>query len=107
MKIWTKSVWRWRPDGTPELVPEECESLDYEGPVALCKDSPSPPPAPDYTGAAKQTAQSQMTSQYTPFGSQVYSPNVNSPSGFDSNITLNPQAQDTLNTQLGVSNQVG
>ncbi len=36
MKIYTKSVWHWQPDGTLKSVPEECESFDYEGPISLC-----------------------------------------------------------------------
>lgn len=71
------------------------------------KDSPSPPSAPDYGAAAQQTAKSQMSSQYTPYGSQVYSPDPNSPSGFQSNISLAPQAQQTLNSQLGLSSGLG
>lgn len=71
------------------------------------KDSPAPPAAPNYSQAAQDTAKSQMSSQYTPYGSQVYSPDQNSPSGFQSNITLNPQAQGALNSQLGVSQGMG
>ena len=67
----------------------------------------SPPAAPDYTAAAKQTQESQMSSQYTPYGSQVYSPDTTSPSGFRSDISLNPQAQGALDTQLGLSGQMG
>ena len=48
-----------------------------------------------------------MSSQYTPYGSQVYSPDTTSPSGFRSDISLNPQAQGALDTQLGLSGQMG
>ena len=71
------------------------------------KSAPSAPPAPDYSAAAAQTQKSQMSSQYTPYGSQVYSADPNSPSGYQSNITLAPQAQQTLDTQMGLSNQLG
>lgn len=67
----------------------------------------SPPPAPDYTGAAKQTQLSQMTSQNTPYGSLNYSQDPNSPSGYQSTITLAPQAQRALDSQLGVSQGLG
>jgi hypothetical protein len=72
-----------------------------------------PPPAPNYLGTggtpglAEQQQRSQMSSQYTPYGSQVYSPDGSSPSGYRSDITLNPQAQQTLDQQLGLSNQFG
>ena len=71
------------------------------------KDSPSPPPAPDYKGAAEATQKSQMTSQYTPYGSQVYSPDGSNPSGYRSTISLAPQAQQTLDSQLNVSRNLG
>ena len=67
----------------------------------------SPPPSPDYAGAAKQTQLSQMTSQYTPYGSQVYSQDPNSPSGYRSDINLAPQAQQALNSQLDLSQNLG
>lgn len=38
------------------------------------KDSPSPPAAPDYVGAAEATNTSQRVNQYTPYGSQVFTP---------------------------------
>jgi len=105
MRIYTRTVSSWQPDGSLKI--EKSESFDYEGPISLCKDSPSPPPAPDYTGAAKQTQLSQMSSQYTPYGSQIYSADPNSPSGYQSNITLAPQAQQALNSQLGLSAGMG
>lgn len=67
----------------------------------------SPPPAPDYAGAARQTQLSQMSSQYTPYGSQVYSADPSSPSGYRSSIALAPEAQRTLDTQMGLSNEMG
>lgn len=71
------------------------------------KDAPSPPPAPDYKGAAEATAKSQMGTQYTPYGSQVYSQDASSPSGYNSTINLAPQAQRTLDTQMNLSNNLG
>lgn len=71
------------------------------------KDAPSPPQPPDLKGAAEATAKSQMGSQYTPYGSQVYSPDQNSPSGFASNITLAPQAQHALDSQMSLSQNMG
>lgn len=71
------------------------------------KDSPSPPPAPDYAGAAVAQQKSQMSSQYTPYGNQIYSPDANSPSGYRSDISLAPQAQGTLNSQLDLSGNLG
>ncbi len=71
------------------------------------KDSPAPPAAPDYAGAAVQQQKSQMSSQYTPYGNQVYSPDASSPSGYRSDISLTPQAQDTLGSQMDLSRGLG
>ena len=71
------------------------------------KDSPSPPPAPDYAGAARATQTSQMVSQYTPYGNQVYSPDASTPSGYRSTIDLTPQSQRTLDSQMNVSENLG
>ncbi len=73
----------------------------------LSKDAPSPPPAPDYVGAARETQKSQMSSQYTPYGNQVYTADSNSPSGYRSDITLTPQARGTLDSQLNLSGNLG
>jgi len=70
------------------------------------KDSPSPPPAPDYTSAAKATQTSQMSDQYTPYGSQVYSASPTAPSGYASKISLTPTAEQTLGKQLNLSNNL-
>lgn len=61
------------------------------------------PPTPNYAKAAEQTALSQMTSQFTPYGSQVYRKDKSSPSGFKSTIKLSPDAQGTLDTQMDLS----
>lgn len=71
------------------------------------KDSPTPPPAPDYAGAAQKETQSKQTSQYTPYGSQVYSPDPSAPSGYRSDITLTPQAQNALDSQQALSSGIG
>ena len=36
MRIYTKAVWQWQPDGSLKEVPEECESFEYEGPLTYC-----------------------------------------------------------------------
>src|SRR3990167_11159312 len=71
------------------------------------KDSPSPPPAPDLKGAAEATALSQKTSQYTPYGNLVYSGDPASPSGYKSTVELAPEAQQTLDTQMNLSREMG
>ena len=88
------------------------------------KDSPSPPPAPDYAKAATATNESSRVNQYTPYGSQVYTPGQESvPAHQDpitgamipgtpavpwsSNITLNPLAQRSLDTQMQTSAGLG
>lgn len=67
------------------------------------KGGSSPPQTPNYAAAAQDTSKSQMTSQYTPYGSQVYSYDPSAPSGFRSDINLTPQAQNTLDTQMALS----
>lgn len=69
-----------------------------------------PPAPPDYTGAARAQTASQMVNQYTPYGSMEYSQRGTDPQGnplYSSNINLDPQVQQTLNTQLGLSNDLG
>lgn len=107
MRVYTKAIYRWQPDGSLALIPEESESFDYEGPVSACKSAPSAPPTPDLSGAAKQTALSQMSNEVTPYGERLFSPSATAPSGFQSNITLAPQAQQTLDQQMQLSNQMG
>lgn len=67
----------------------------------------NPPPAPNYGGAAQQQQASQFVNQYTPYGSQTFSQDPSSPSGFRSNINLDPQAQGALNSQLALSSGLG
>lgn len=86
--------------------------------VASCyaKDSPSPPPAPNYVGAAQATSDSAHVNQITPYGSQTYQLGD---SFFDpttgqqrvnpatSTITLAPQAQQALDQQMNLSTGMG
>lgn len=114
MKIYTRCVYGWQPDGTPVL--EDSDSFEYEGPVLLFKSSPSPPPAPDFRGAAQETAagsleaaraatQSNRIDQYTPYGNQVFT--QLGPDKYRSDLSLTPLAQRTLDSQLNVSQNLG
>lgn len=81
------------------------------------KSSPSPPPAPDYTGAAKQTAEGNLdaaraaaaanrVNQYTPYGSLVYNRNPNAATpdeGWSVTQTLSPAQQQLLDQQNKIS----
>ncbi len=87
------------------------------------KDSPSPPPAPDYTGQAQATAAGNLEAaqyatkanrvdQYTPYGSQTYTSGVNGdPNKWRSDINLTPTGQQLLDYQnkasLGLGEQTG
>ncbi len=99
-------IWFTPPDGSSRV---------------LWKDSPSPPPAPDYTGAAVATAQGNQqaattatkanrVNQYSPYGSSTYSQaDPNDPnSQWSQNISLSPVGQQLLNSlnssQLGTAN---
>ena len=62
--------------------------------------APSAPAAPDYKGAAETTAKSTQSSQYTPYGSLVYSPDTASPSGFKTTTTLDPNITQATNSLL-------
>lgn len=94
--------------------------VDPFGATRYWKDSPSPPPAPDYTGAAAATAagniaaaqaatKANRVNQYSPYGSSTYSQaDPNDPnSQWSQQINLSPtgsQLLDSLNqSQLGVS----
>ncbi len=82
------------------------------------KDS-SPPPAPDYTGAAQATAagnveaaryatKANRVSQYTPYGSQTYQSGVNGdPDQWRSDINLTPTGQKLLDYQNASSLGLG
>lgn len=87
------------------------------------KSAGSPPPAPDYKGAAEATAASQRVNQYTPYGSQIWSQGPSSqvqtgsfrgtpiygeqPGQWSSTTTLNPDAQHALNSQMQLSAGLG
>jgi hypothetical protein len=83
------------------------------------KDSPSPPPAPDYTGAAQATAagnvdaarfatKANRVSQYTPYGSQTYTNGINGdPDQWRSDINLSPTGQKLLDYQNAASMGLG
>lgn len=73
------------------------------------KDS-SPPPAPDYAGAAQQTAagnaeaariasKANRVSQYTPYGNLIYRQDPNDPDIWTSTTQLAPEQQQLLNQQ--------
>jgi len=100
MKIYTKAVWQWQPDGSLKQVPEECESFDYEGPISLCGGGDMKtaeymtnpigadnqygaksrtPPQPDYIGAAN--AQSYGTIGASIANNLMSHPNVTTPLG--------------------------
>ena len=74
------------------------------------KSAPSPPPAPDYAGAATATAagnkdnsiaaqQGSMVNQYTPYGSLTYSPGATTAQGnptYNAQYNLSPTGQTLL-----------
>ncbi|MCA1859314.1 hypothetical protein LE191_04215 [Janthinobacterium sp. HSC-3S05] len=73
--------------------------------------SPAPAPAPDYVGAAQQTASGNLDAikyqteanrinQYTPFGSQTYTKSGDNT--WSQNTTLTPELQAALNSQLAI-----
>ncbi len=66
--------------------------------------SPSPPPAPDYTGAAEATAEGNIEAQrsatqanrpdeYTPYGSRIWEQDPNNPDSWESRINLSGEGQ--------------
>ena len=57
---------------------------------------PDAPPQPNFTGAAAH-------SQYTPYGSLTWAKPYEDPSTWSSYLTLAPQAQKTLDAQMGLS----
>jgi hypothetical protein len=88
------------------------------------KDSPSAPPAPDYRGAAVETAagnldatraatQANRVNQYTPYGNLIYSHDGSQgpDSGWSQNINLSPIGQQLLdyqnNASVGLGQQTG
>lgn len=85
--------------------------------IALWKSAPSPPPAPDYSGAAQATAagnkdntiaaqQGSMVNQVTPYGNLKYSQTGTSAQGnptYTANIDLTPAGQQILDQQNKLS----
>lgn len=82
------------------------------------KDSPSPPPPPDYIGAAEATGQSNLeavraqtsanrVNQYTPYGSLTYRHTGAGDGGWSSYLTLSPTQQRLLDQQNKTSIGLG
>lgn len=83
----------------------------------MCSSSPSPPPAPDYAGAAEATASGNLEAtraataanrinQYTPYGSLTYSrdPNAATPDeGWSATQTLSPEQYQILQRNQNLS----
>lgn len=77
----------------------------------MCCNQPSPPPAPDYAAAAKETAAGDLKAaqqatranrpkQITPWGTSTWTEN---PDGtWVQDISLTPQTQSALNSQQGI-----
>lgn len=119
MRIWTKSVWRM---SDMQFLPEESESVEYEGPIAEAKKGNDPPPAPDpYQVAGAQTQQNRdaalynaalnRVNTYTPLGSQEFSvtgrdPRTGAPI-YEQNINLSPEAQQLFDQQQQQNLQLG
>lgn len=80
---------------------------DFENSLGVGK--PQAPQAPDYTGAAYAAAAGNRYNQNTPYGNLNWSDSdpkdKNNP--WTSTFTLNPQAQQTLDQQMKMSNQLG
>lgn len=121
MKVFTKTVWQMTPDGMV-LVPEECESFDYDGPVAECKKDSKMPAAPDprlvadaqtrlNQDTAAYNAALNRTNTYTPLGSQEWTmtgrdPVTGAPM-YDQRINLSPEQQRLYEQQTGQQYGIG
>lgn len=79
---------------------------------------PSSPAAPDYAGAAAQTAagnientrlanQLNKVNTNTPWGNLTYSQDPNNPDQWSSNVSLSPDQQALFNQENSISNTVG
>lgn len=125
MKIYTRIVM----DSMTGKV-EDADFFEYEGPIAELKDSPSPPPAPDYAGAARATSAGTVQASiannlmarpnvYNPLGSQTWKQTgtqtipgaegnapVDIPT-YQQNVNLTPQGQGLFDQQLRLSRGVG
>lgn len=80
--------------------------------------SPSPPPAPDYTGAAKETAagnlkaaqqatEANRVDTYTPYGNLTYAKDPNDPNRWSSTVSLSNSGQQLLDQQNKTSIGLG
>lgn len=80
--------------------------------------SSSPPPSPDYQGAAQATAQGNLqaareateanrVNYNTPYGSLAYSQDPSNPNRWTANVTLSPEQQQLLNQQNQTSLNLG
>ncbi len=121
MKIYTRVVM----DSTTGAILEE-DSFAYDGPITELKDSPSPPPAPDYQGAATATSQGSVQAAIannllnqrrttTPLGTQDFKqigttqiPSIGGQPGFElpryeQTINMSPAGQNLYDQQMGLS----
>lgn len=100
-----------------ELLPEDAFKFEGKRSIKLWGSSPSPPPAPDYTGAAQATGASNLAAQqsanaanhpnmYTPLGNQTYSYDP-STQQFTGNISLSPEQQGLYNQSVQNQAKVG
>ena len=98
------------------MYPEDAFQTCGKKLVRLCGGGKSsPPPAPDYAGAAQVTAQGNQdaarvaakanrVSQYTPYGSLVYTNNVDGDQDkWRADVSLSPEQQSLLNSSNRVS----
>lgn len=103
------------------LIPNRCNGYSRDGIRLYFKDTPAPPAAPDYAGAAQQTAAGNLeaaraaadanrVNQVTPYGNLTYTkdPNAATPDqGWTATQTLSPVQQQLLDqqnkTSLGLS----
>lgn len=96
--------------------------VDPFGATRYWKDSPSPPPAPDYKGAAEATAagnlensriatQANRVNQYSPYGSSTFTPPGTPGGQWAQNISLSPTGTALLdslnNSQIGIAGLQG
>lgn len=92
--------------------------VDPFGAARYWKDSPSPPPAPDYVGAANATAAGNLdaakaataanrVNQYSPYGSSIYTPPSDPSQPWTQNINLSSTGASLLDSmnrsQLGTA----
>lgn len=103
------------------LRPEQIALMRMGLPIVPANDmgKSDPPPPPDYSGAAVATAagnadaariaaKANRVSQYTPYGSLVYSSGVGGdPDQWRSDVTLSPTGQQLMNSQNNISLGLG